>query len=442
MAKEGAFTMKSLVVILMFLALSCDMGEPPPPIPPPPPPPQYVRTIDLVVEDVGVIDAAIHIRFLDTARARTFQILRNGQTFVTHSLLAADTLIVDTVLAPNHTYLYQAYRLDGTARIDSSLDTTVTTMGTTSHDFTFQTFYFGGSSSSKLRDVVIIDENNIWAVGEVYVTDSSGHVDPIPYNIIRWDGVQWGLQRAYFSVFCNQPDTVPYPANSVIAFSENSVVVMSNGQQYAKWNGTTFDRFCIPFVLAGSINEAFGLGDNKIYGVGYSGTIVYFDGNVWTSIPSGTTSDIQDVWATDGGPVLVAVSNILSLGDRKILSIGSNGSVDSTNWFSTRRVNSIWFEKNARMFASGDGVHMKAADMVWRRQEEIPLYYTRRIRGNHSNDVFVVSDFGMTAHFNGVSWRVFPGNFDDLFYSCDMKENLMVAVGSRGSQALVVVARR
>ncbi len=53
--------------------------------------------------------------------------------------------------------------------------------------------------------------------------------------------------------------------------------------------------------------------------------------------------------------------------------------------------------------------------MVWRRQEEIPLYYTRRIRGNHINDVFVVSDFGMTAHFNGVSWRVFPGNFDDFF---------------------------
>jgi hypothetical protein len=45
---------------------------------------------------------------------------------------------------------------------------------TTSHNFNFQTWRFGEYSSSTLYDVAIIDENNIWAVGEIYLNDSTG----------------------------------------------------------------------------------------------------------------------------------------------------------------------------------------------------------------------------------------------------------------------------
>ena len=53
---------------------------------------------------------------------------------------------------------------------------------TTSHNFTWQTWTFGEHSSSVLYDVVIIDENNIWAVGEIYLSDSLGQPDPHAYN--------------------------------------------------------------------------------------------------------------------------------------------------------------------------------------------------------------------------------------------------------------------
>ena len=43
---------------------------------------------------------------------------------------------------------------------------------TTSHNFTWETWTFGEHSSSVLNDVAIIDENNIWAVGEIYMNDS------------------------------------------------------------------------------------------------------------------------------------------------------------------------------------------------------------------------------------------------------------------------------
>ncbi len=44
-------------------------------------------------------------------------------------------------------------------------------MDTTSHNFTWQTCTFGEHSNSVLYDVAIIDENNIWAVGEIYMND-------------------------------------------------------------------------------------------------------------------------------------------------------------------------------------------------------------------------------------------------------------------------------
>ena len=54
-----------------------------------------------------------------------------------------------------------------------SNELTVTTMDTTSHNFTWQSWTFGDIGSSVLYDVAIINENNIWAVGEINIADTS-----------------------------------------------------------------------------------------------------------------------------------------------------------------------------------------------------------------------------------------------------------------------------
>ena len=79
---------------------------------------------------------------------------------------------------------------------------TVTTMDTTSHNFTWQTFTFGGQGgSSTLFDVAIINENDIWAVGEMYVYDSTGA--PVLYNAVHWDGSKWELKRIKYFGQCS-----------------------------------------------------------------------------------------------------------------------------------------------------------------------------------------------------------------------------------------------
>ncbi len=110
---------------------------------------------------------------------------------VTHSinLNSADTLLYVDSLLPNHTYKFQSV-IKSISKSSNSL--TVTTMDTISHDYTWQMFSFGdpAAGSSELNDVAIIDENNIWAVGEIYLLDSTGVPDPNAYNAVHWDGSQ------------------------------------------------------------------------------------------------------------------------------------------------------------------------------------------------------------------------------------------------------------
>ena len=96
-----------------------------------------------------------------------------------------------------------------------------TDQDTTSHNFTFQTWSFGQHSSNILYDVAIIDENNIWAVGEIYLNDSLGQTDPQAYNAIHWNGVQWEFKRIMFYTFCGQQHQQSYPTSSIISLSEN-----------------------------------------------------------------------------------------------------------------------------------------------------------------------------------------------------------------------------
>jgi hypothetical protein len=68
---------------------------------------------------------------------------------------------------------------------------------TTSHNFTWTTYTLGGASSSSFSDVAIINDTLIYATGEVYQYDSTGQLDPYPYCIAQWNGVEWKLRRLY-----------------------------------------------------------------------------------------------------------------------------------------------------------------------------------------------------------------------------------------------------
>lgn len=85
----------------------------------------------------------------------------------------------------------------------------------------------------------------------------------------------------------------------------------------------------------------------------------------------------------------------------------------------------------------GAGVFVYKDDN-WHEFTEIPLIFTERIRGIDNNDVFVAGDFGLVAHFNGINWKIYTEVAAGLYYSCDYKGNVFVAVGAQNPPAVIL----
>ena len=171
-----------LATTLIILLNACNTTEPP----------VEKEELFLKLEDASCTEAWITLTTTNLKLPTTILLEQNSQTRLTINLDKSDTLLYIDSLLPNQTYKFQ---LVIQSINHSSNELSVTTMDTTSHNFTWQTWTFCEHSSSVLYDVAIIDENNIWAVGEIYMNDSLGQPDPKAYNAVHWDGNNWSLKK-------------------------------------------------------------------------------------------------------------------------------------------------------------------------------------------------------------------------------------------------------
>ena len=359
------------------------------------------------------------------------------------SISSSDSLIYIDSLLPNKTYSIEGYYTINNIQHTTN-NITLTTMDTTSNNFTWQTFTFGGHAGScNLYDVTIINDTSAYAVGSIYLNDSSGKPDPYVYNSARWNGSNWNLIRIYFINSQNQKFLAPY--KSVVAININDIFFATD--QISKWNGTNFESIEIPNnVFHTWINKIYGTTKNSLYIIGDSGSIASYQNGSWQKIESGTTADINDIWGIniDGSAkVYCAVSDVFQLSEHKILTIDETNKVDSVKWDTGRRVGTIWTKNGFPIYAGGGGVFENKRG-YWKEQTEIPLYYSERIRGNDLNDIYVCGDFGLFAHYNGVRWTVFKNlSIYGAYLSVAVKNNLVIAVGYlNNEQAIIVVGKR
>ena len=322
-----------LVSIIFFT--NCNTTEPPP---------ADDRKLTLTFEDASCIEAWINITTENIQLPAAINIFINDSLSQISILNTKDSLLYIDSLLPNQTYKLLASSIQHPI---SSNELTVTTMDTTSHNFTFETWTFGDIGSSVLYDVAIIDENNIWAVGEINIADTSvnGYTT---YNAVHWDGNEWTLHRIMFYTFC--PDGTgsgSYPARAVFALDNETIVVSSGSQVAYLKNGVQVSRECIPV----SVNKLWGTDKNNLYAVGVFGQIGWYNGSQWTRIESGTTLNINDVWGDYNEmkgewEILAVGGNILhgTESERVILKIKDNQSqqlnAEGTRW----PLISTWFK--------------------------------------------------------------------------------------------------
>ncbi|MCC7092713.1 MAG: glucosyl transferase, partial [Ignavibacteriaceae bacterium] len=78
---------------------------------------------------------------------------------------------------------------------------------------------------------------------------------------------------------------------------------------------------------------------------------------------------------------------------------------------------------------------------VW---DEIDLYPvgTNSVRGNSSNDIFIVGDSGAIFHFNGVSWKMLNTPNNKGYSKVAIRGNIVVICGNYQGQGLIEIGTR
>ena len=422
-----------LAISLGLLLKSCDTTDPP-----------DNKSLTLKLEDVSCTEAWIELTTTNLQLPATITLKQTNPTGDTKSqilnLNTKDSLLYIDSLLPKQNYSFTACH-SGLSGISSN-ELNVTTMDTTSHNFTFETFTFGEHDASFLWDVAIIDENSIYAVGEIYMNDTLGQPDPKAYNAIHWDGSQWELKRIMFYTFCGQQHKNSYPASSVMAFSESEIWVSMNGDQVAKIdNGLQTQTICMPWIF--SINKIWGSRSNDLYVVGNNGNVAHYVSGTWSRIESGTETRINDVWgiiSKENETILYCpVSSFFVPGDKKILKI-LDGKVDSVSWNRDVRLYSAWAVNENILYVCGEGAYVNKFG-VW---NEIDLYpvETGSVRGNGSNDIFIVGDAGAIFHFNGVSWKMLSTPNNKGYSKVAVRGNIVVICGNYQGQGLIEIGIR
>ncbi len=445
MKSYSFFTFSISLILLILLFTSCNTTEPTPFKE------ELPKSIKLKLLDVSCTEAFINVNVGDSVLPIAITFKKDNAALFSFTLTKTDTIIIDTTLQPNITYTYQiTAQISGKEENSDTLQ--VKTLQTTSNNFVWQTFEFGGNiSNSVLFDVAIIDENNIWAVGEIR-TDSTDTL----YNVVHWDGAVWKLLKLQFYSFCGQPNTGSYPARAIFTFNDGVFVLGSTSQIIYLSDGNQLKIECLPLTI--SINKIWGSASTDFYATGNTGSLAHHQNADWSKIETGTTIPLNDIYGSkDGKNVLISGydsetgnSLLLRYSDNTMTKIyevlpGSPGWNEARDNLISGVISSLWTISEYQLWiASTFGFYMAPqkteGEAKLKYKFSFPIGFIERIRGEGNNNVYAVGDYSTIFHYDGLDWTLCSINFGDgaKLYSVAAKNNTIVAVGTTGKAILML----
>ncbi|MDD5764824.1 MAG: hypothetical protein PHW79_01045 [Candidatus Marinimicrobia bacterium] len=324
---------------------------------------------------------------------------------------------------------------------------------TTSHNFVWEMDTLG-LYGSYLNDVAIVDENNIWVVGEIIVDDPDSSYDGTgkeSFNAARWNGEKWNLMQIYDRS----------PLYSIFYFCENDMWVTSFGfPEY--WDGNKWTLYHLQNM---GIDASVGFGiwgtsSSKIYFVGYAGSIVEYNGSRFRKMTSGTDTPIIDIWGIDENHIwATAKSNqfddehpdgyesVTLFYDgikwiRKYESLVGH-THDHSNTTIAGYMNSVWAFKDTLYISSNSGLWKesikKGKGKLVHGPDNRLNGYPFLVRGTGYNDVYAFTHWGEFLHYNGKTWNRDLSLNGINISKVDVKNNLVVTVGDMQFRYVVIV---
>ncbi len=402
-------------------------------------------SVTLSVADVSCTEAWLRVttQGVNLNEGATITLYRDDSVRSSFPIYSADTLIYDEGLLPSKTYRYKATltfkQTSGSITKESNTAEAVT-MDTTSHEFTWQTFTFGGANgSSYLRDVAIINENDIWAVGEIHTEDTDQWNEDStewiqPYNAVHWNGQEWELRRIlYRNGF--------WDIHSLLAFSSNDIWF----EGFVHFDGESFNSLPIPNILIGwQINSMWGLSSEDFYVVGNGGNIAHYQNGTWTKIESGTELHFRDI-SGYGGRIYTVAAKLFSGVNSELYKIENDETtlVDGTN-IGLSSVTVYVLKEKLYVYGYYRLVHTEGTE-GWKEESE-PVNFDgfSKIRGTGYNEIAAAGSYGKIYHFNGASWKerrinVNGGALPD-YMSVDIKDDVICAVSAPLGNGATAVA--
>ena len=322
---------------------------------------------------------------------------------------------------------------------------------TTSHNYSWQIFSFGGGGGSILNDVAIINDTLVYAVGEIYLADSAEQYDRLPYNFAIWNGTSWNLKKVAVNFRGNL--IIP-PLDGIFYFSPSDIWLVGSLPIHGDGeNWIIYDVRSMPGFENFSLSKAWGKNSSDIFFIGGQGSLVHYSNGIWQKINSGTTLPINDIWGAQISAgqweILAIASNPDSTADM-LLQINSNNTVTplSTNGL-LPFTNGVWFVPEKRYYVVGSGIGQKSSlnDPNWSVYPSgvVTSYASGGVRGSGLNNVFVAGSFFEIVHYNGSTWH----NYKDVIPFTDgavgsmaVNGDIMVTVGLSGQNAVAIIGKR
>lgn len=159
-----------------------------------------------------------------------------------------------------------------------------------------------------------------------------------------------------------------------------------------------------PLPQGNLLKSVWGPAENDIHAVGYSGSIIHYNGVSWSEVQSPTKQHLNDIWGSDA-------NNIYAVGET---IGGSSGSIvlhyDGVSWSelsigSDQTLYSVWGMNANDIYAGGWNGRMYHYDGVqWSLVSTGSNKHIYNIWGNAQDDVFAVGADGTIRHFNGTFW--------------------------------------
>ncbi|KAA3618548.1 MAG: hypothetical protein D8M58_21430 [Calditrichaeota bacterium] len=315
---------------------------------------------------------------------------------------------------------------------------------TTSHAFTWRIDTLG-KYPSFFHDVTVIDENNIWAVGEV-TTDSG------TYGGAHWDGNKWHLQK-----FPWDGGSSATPIRCVWEGTDNNLWVAA--ASIFLWDGEKLNmKWRVPSFGKG-VEQIWKIAEDNIYFVGGLGTIVHYNGSSFKELNSNTNIHLRGISGNNKGNVFV--TGYEQNGDAVALEIVNENVTELYRSIGPANVPqgnygvflSVWTGDEDAYFLTDAGlltVNIQSRKKILSNNHELTYPFARHdIEGQAGNDLIIVSGRGKAVHWNGSTWSLHTEMFDQYpnqtltTYGADYRSETVAYAGPYqfGNKAFIVIGK-